>query len=81
MWRGVFFHEQFRGALAPCPLGNRLTRKMQEWLEQQFGEGTVRKINETLRTESYHKKHFWTGLFGSDVETLWQDYKKALKKN
>lgn len=50
------------------------------YLEQRFGEETVRKVNETLRTRRYEEKAFWTGLVGRPVEQLWDDYKEESKK-
>ncbi len=48
-----------------------------EYLERRFGAGTVRRINEALRTHEYDEKPFWTGLLGRPVEQLWHDYVKA----
>lgn len=57
--------------------GYEKTAYFLEWLEGRFGEGTVRRINATLRTERYEKDKFWQGLFGFEVESLWQEYRKA----
>jgi hypothetical protein len=51
-----------------------------EYLEQRFGNGTVRRINEKLRIERYDTKKFWTGCCGRPVEQLWDDYAAAVKK-
>jgi hypothetical protein len=51
-----------------------------EYLEQRFGEGTVRRLNEKLRLEKYQEKPFWTELVGRPVDQLWQDYRKDLGK-
>lgn len=51
-----------------------------EYLEQRFGEGTVRRINDKLRIEKYHQKRFWTELLGRPVEQLWEDYGDSLEK-
>ncbi|KAF3768017.1 plant basic secretory protein, partial [Cryphonectria parasitica EP155] len=56
--------------------GYEKTAYFLEWLEAQYGEGTVRRVNETLRTEKYDKDQFWNDLFGAGIDTLWQDYKK-----
>ena len=51
-----------------------------EYLEQRFGNGTIRRLNEKLRIERYEEKRFWTGLIGRPVEQLWGDYKEHLEK-
>lgn len=50
-----------------------------EYLEARYGEGTVGKLNEKLRTDEYQTKRFWTELLGRPVEQLWLDYGKSLK--
>lgn len=50
-----------------------------QYLEERFGEGTVRRINEGLRLVKYEEKPFWTGLLGRPVGQLWEDYKEANK--
>lgn len=57
--------------------GYEKTAYFLEWLEGRFGEGTVRRINATLRTERYEKDKFWQVLLGDEVESLWQEYRKA----
>lgn len=52
-----------------------------EYLEQRFGEGTVRRINEKLRITRYEDKKFWTEICGRPVEQLWGDYAEALGKD
>lgn len=51
-----------------------------EYLEARYGEGTVGRLNEKLRTEEYQTLRFWTELFGRPVEQLWLDYGKSLKR-
>lgn len=51
-----------------------------EYLEQRFGKGTVRRINEKLRIERYEVKKFWTECCGRPVEQLWGDYAEAVKE-
>ncbi|XDG10401.1 hypothetical protein ABKA04_010016 [Annulohypoxylon sp. FPYF3050] len=51
-----------------------------EYLEQRFGEGTVRRLNEKLRKEVYKEKLFWTELVGRPVEQLFEDYKETFPK-
>lgn len=48
-----------------------------EWLEDSYGEGTVRKINEGLREKKYVEEIFWKGLFGKNVCDLWEQYSKT----
>ena len=59
--------------------GYQTTGYFLEYLEERFGEGTVSKLNEKLRVGCYEKE-FWYELLGHDVEKLWGDYGKSLKK-
>lgn len=49
-----------------------------EWLENTFGAGSVRKINDRLRQSEYVQEEFWKDLFGKDVCELWEDYSKTI---
>ncbi|KAL2876369.1 hypothetical protein SGCOL_008369 [Colletotrichum sp. CLE4] len=51
-----------------------------DYLEARFGEGTVRRINEKLRTQRYKEKEFWTEIVGRPVEQLWKDYGDKMKE-
>ncbi|KAF4634946.1 hypothetical protein G7Y89_g3158 [Cudoniella acicularis] len=51
-----------------------------EYLEQRFGIGMIRRMNEKLRIERYEEKRFWTELCGRPVHQLWQDYGKAVQQ-
>ncbi|KAE8443831.1 hypothetical protein EG329_001338 [Mollisiaceae sp. DMI_Dod_QoI] len=51
-----------------------------QYLEQRFGVGTVRRMNEKLRIVKYEEKRFWTELCGRPVEQLWGDYAEAVEK-
>jgi hypothetical protein len=52
-----------------------------EYLEDKFGDGTVRGINGKLRKGMYDEKSFWKELFeGKTVGELWKDYGKSLEK-
>lgn len=52
-----------------------------EYLEGRYGAGTIRKLNEKLRTiKKYDQKGFWTELLGRPVEQLWSDYGKATEE-
>ncbi|GKT45580.1 uncharacterized protein ColSpa_05761 [Colletotrichum spaethianum] len=50
-----------------------------DYLEGRFGAGTVRRVNEKLRTQQYREKEFWTELLGRPVEQLWKDYGEKMK--
>lgn len=52
-----------------------------EWLEQKFGDGTVRSINEGMREGKYDQdKLFGSCCKGGKVETLWEEYGKDLQE-
>jgi len=51
-----------------------------EYLEQRFGDGTVRRMNEKLRLQKYHEKQFWVELVGWPVDHLWDAYCNKVKK-
>jgi hypothetical protein len=54
--------------------GYQHTAYFLQYLEERFGHGTVRRLNEKLRLEKYHEKPFWTELLGRPVSQLWEDY-------
>lgn len=56
--------------------GYQHTAYFLDYLEERFGRGSVRKLNESLRVGKYEEKAFWTGLLGRPVEQLWEDYRK-----
>ena len=47
-----------------------------QYLEERFGEGTVRRLNDKLR-HKYEAGRFWAELFGQSVEELYNDYVKS----
>lgn len=59
--------------------GYQHTAYFLEWIEGRFGDGCVKRINETLRTKKYEEEGFWKGLFGQTVENLWMEYSKELE--
>ncbi|KKY29869.1 putative pbsp domain-containing protein [Diaporthe ampelina] len=61
--------------------GYERTAYFLDWLEGKFGRGTVRRMNEALRVREYKQSEFWTGLFGHDVDVLWKEYLRTLKKD
>lgn len=52
-----------------------------EWIEETFGEGSVKKINHALKDKEYEEGEFWEQLFGKKVELLWKEYKVSLDKD
>ncbi|RFU79843.1 plant basic secretory [Trichoderma arundinaceum] len=50
-----------------------------EYLEQRFGHGTVRRVNEKLRVHKYVEEIFWIDLFGQKVKDLFAEYTKSLR--
>ncbi|MCJ1482774.1 hypothetical protein MMC06_002940 [Schaereria dolodes] len=45
-----------------------------DWLESRYGEGSVHKINEALKSKKYEEEEFWKGLFGTGIGELWKEY-------
>ena len=48
-----------------------------EWIENKYGEGTVRELNERMRDSVYEEKIF-KELTGREVGQLWAMYKNSL---
>lgn len=59
--------------------GYEKTAYFLEFLEDKYGEGLVRRINEALREERYRKDDFWVDLLGKKVDDLWKEYVKVVK--
>ena len=60
--------------------GYQKTGYFLEYLEGRFGEGTVQKINETLRVvHRYDTEKFWHKALGKEVKQLWKDYAESNK--
>lgn len=51
-----------------------------EWIEEKFGQGSVRKINQALKDKQYEEDDFWQQLFGEKVSYLWKAYEASLDK-
>lgn len=52
-----------------------------EWLEQRFGDGTVRALNEGLREGKYEEEKVFGGCCkGGKVDELWKEYAEELRK-
>lgn len=49
-----------------------------DWLEKEYGTGTVLKMNDTLRHQKYDQDRFWAGLFNKSVRQLWNQYQSSL---
>ncbi|KAM0259033.1 hypothetical protein ACHAQJ_003532 [Trichoderma viride] len=60
--------------------GYQHTAYFLEYLEQRFGHGTVRRINEKLRGTKYAEDVFWVELFGQEVKDLFAEYTKSLQE-
>lgn len=62
--------------------GYQRTAYFLEFLEGEYGRGTVARINAALREGKYEEEAFWTGIFGDgrDVEWLFKKYRDSLKK-
>ncbi|SPO05893.1 related to pathogenesis-related protein NtPRp27 [Cephalotrichum gorgonifer] len=45
-----------------------------QYLEDVFGEGSVRRLNAKLGEGKYVEKSFWPELFGKSVAELWEGY-------
>lgn len=60
--------------------GYQTTAYFLAYIEERYGEGTVRRLNEKLRTTKYEEKRFWTELVGIPVEQLWKNYCDAMDK-
>nr|POE61063.1 hypothetical protein CFP56_64772 [Quercus suber] len=53
-----------------------------EWLEQKFGPGTVRRINDGLREGQYDEGRLFADCCdGGKVEKLWKEYRAELEKD
>lgn len=60
--------------------GYQTTGYFLDWIEQQHGEGSIRRLNEALRDVEYDEKKFWKDLYGENVDHLWSTYCKSLKE-
>ncbi|KAL2153302.1 hypothetical protein VTH82DRAFT_4457 [Thermothelomyces myriococcoides] len=57
--------------------GYQHTAYFLQYLEERFGEGTIRRLNDKLRHHKYRGEYFWLDLFGQSVEELYSDYVKS----
>ncbi|GAB1319002.1 Peptidase of plants and bacteria-domain-containing protein [Madurella fahalii] len=59
--------------------GYQHTAYFLQYLELRFGEGTIRRLNDKLRSHKYKAESFWPELLGKPVERLYGDYVDKLK--
>ena len=64
-----------RGLEGEWDAGYAATGFFLAWLEERFGEGTVRRINQRLE-ERYEEDGFWKAVCGENVAELWRQYRK-----
>jgi hypothetical protein len=57
--------------------GYQHTAYFLDYLEKRYGDGTISRMNNKLRTGKYNEKAFWAELLGRPVEQLWNDYVEA----
>ncbi|KAL2171996.1 hypothetical protein VTG60DRAFT_733 [Thermothelomyces hinnuleus] len=57
--------------------GYQHTAYFLQYLEERFGQGTIRRLNDKLRHQKYGGETFWPELFGQSVEELYGDYVKS----
>lgn len=50
-----------------------------DYIEKRFGSGSIRRVNEKLRSNEYDHDTFWQELFGHTVEKLWKEYGTSLE--
>lgn len=61
--------------------GYQTTGYFLDWLDDTYGEGSVRKINQRLMgLRKYSEKTFWNEQFGKGVKELWADYSQAVAR-
>ncbi|KAK3294752.1 peptidase of plants and bacteria-domain-containing protein [Chaetomium fimeti] len=60
--------------------GYQHTAYFLQYLEQRFGDGTIRRLNDKLRRHKYKCEAFWPELFGESVEKLYVDYVQKEKE-
>ena len=58
--------------------GYQTTGYFLEWIDKEYGEGSVRQINEKLMNQKYEGDGFWKDLFGKHVIELWEEYTETL---
>ncbi|KFH40795.1 hypothetical protein ACRE_085060 [Hapsidospora chrysogenum ATCC 11550] len=61
--------------------GYQTTAYFLDYLEVRFGRGTVRRLNEYLRTHRYVHEEMWEAVLGRGVEDLWSEYADWLARD
>ncbi|KAL6862781.1 hypothetical protein ACO1O0_003019 [Amphichorda felina] len=59
--------------------GYQKTAYFLDYLEGRFGDGTVQRLNESMRIDRYGEKTTWDALVGRPVDDLWSEYTESLK--
>jgi hypothetical protein len=61
--------------------GYQHTAYFLQWLEEKFGDGTMRRLNAGLKEGKYDEKRLFRGCCaGKEVQDLWKEYGEELKK-
>ena len=58
--------------------GYQHTAYFLDWLDTKYGEGKIVTLNGSLQYKKY-EENLWEKLFGQKVESLFEEYQKALK--
>ncbi|KAI4162267.1 MAG: hypothetical protein LQ342_004136 [Letrouitia transgressa] len=61
--------------------GYQHTAYFLDWIEGNWGKGSVRRINESMMNKRYIEDEFWRDLFGIGVKELWTEYSNTLPEN
>lgn len=58
--------------------GYQITAWFLDWLENEYGSGTVPRLNHLLKEVKYDEEEYWCGRSGlhKSVQELWKDYKR-----
>lgn len=80
--RAGFAPPHWRRAWKGCgwDAGYERTGYFLDWLEEECGEGTVRRINERLRDVVYDEEKLWVECCGKKVGRLWSEYGESMDK-
>jgi len=57
--------------------GYEKTAYFLDWVEQAFGPGVIRAINEGMRKSKYENGQVWPDVTGQSVDDLWVRYKSS----
>jgi len=59
--------------------GYEKTAYFLDWIENRYGEGTIRELNGWMKGRKYHR-HVFKELTGRPVDKLWSAYCKSLEE-